>query len=326
MYTLRFMKYSISRTLLLLILSFSFINFAVAQDSGKISGSVIDGNRKEIVDFASVVLLQQKDNSYVAGTQSNIDGNFQFNTLKAGTYLLKITFVGYKDYQKQNIILKNGETLNLEGITLVVDDEQVLSEVLIEGQAPSMKLAIDRKVFDVSQSVISAGGSVTDLLSDIPSLSVDMDGSVSLRGTSGVQILIDGKPSAMAGGDIAQVLQSMPANTIQSVEVITNPSSKYEADGQSGIINIILKKNIRTGFNGMVNFSGGSYNNYDGGLNMNYRDSKVNYFGSYNYRHGNHVGDGYTFNENLINNSITKNNSENTRKRNSHNVKLNKAS
>src|SRR5690606_9170709 len=128
--------------------------------------------------------------------------------------------------------------------------------------------------------------------------------------------------SAIAGGDITQVLQSMPANTIQSVEVITNPSSKYEADGQSGIINIILKKNIRTGLNGMVNLSGGSYHNYNGGLNMNYRDKRVNYFGSYNYRRGNNIGDGYNLNENLINNSITQNTSENTRKSDSHRFKL----
>lgn len=316
------MKSLTYRILLLLIPSLSFVNFSLAQNTGKISGSIIDGHTQEIVDFASVALLQQKDNSYVSGTQSNVEGNFQFSNVGGGTYLLKITFVGYQSYEKKNLILTSGQDLNLGTITLLHDEAQMLSEVVIEGQGPTMKLGIDRKVFDVSQSVVSAGGSATDLLSDIPSLSVDMDGSVSLRGTSGVQILIDGKPSAMAGGDITQVLQSMPANTIQSVEVITNPSSKYEADGQSGIINIILKKNIRTGLNGMVNLSGGSYSNYNSGLNMNYRDNRVNYFGSYNYRRGNNIGDGYSFNENLVNNSITKNNSENTRKGDSHRLKL----
>lgn len=316
------MKHLISRSLLLGFLFFSFINLIFGQNSAKISGSIINGNTKEIVDFASVVLLEQKDMSYVSGTQSNTDGNFEFNALQAGAYYLKITFVGYKDFEQKNLILKTGQNLNLGNVTLLPDDSKILSEVMIEGQGSSMKLGIDRKVFDVGQSVVSAGGSATDLLSDIPSLSVDMDGTVSLRGTSGVQILIDGKPSAMAGGDITQVLQSMPANTIQSVEIITNPSSKYEADGQSGIINIILKKNIRTGFNGIANLSAGSYNNYNSGLNMNYRDSRVNYFGSYSYNRGNYVGDGYTLNENLINNSITKNNSESSRKRDSHSVKV----
>src|SRR5690606_39527039 len=123
-----------------------------------------------------------------------------------------------------------------------------------------------------------------DLLANVPSLSVDMDGSVSLRGSSSVRILIDGKPSAMAGSDITQTLQALPANSIQSIEVITNPSAKYDAEGQSGIINIILKKNIRRGLNGMVTASAGSYDNYNGGLSLNYRDERFNYYGNYSYR------------------------------------------
>lgn len=308
--------------LFLLISFFLITRPSFAQNAARIEGTIIDANTKAVVDFASIGLLQQANSTYVLGAQSNLEGHFSLNAIAAGTYLLKITFVGYKDYIRESITLKNGQVLNLGTLLLVPEDAQVLNEVVIEAQGPTMKLGIDRKVFDVAQSVISAGGSATDLLSDIPSLSVDMDGSVSLRGTSGVQILIDGKPSAMAGGDITQVLQSMPANTIQSVEVITNPSSKYEADGQSGIINIVLKKNIRTGLNGMVNLSGGSYNNYNSGLNMNYRDKRVNYFGSYNYRRGNNIGDGYSLNENLFNNSITKNNSENTRKGDSHRLKF----
>jgi outer membrane receptor protein involved in Fe transport len=298
-----------------------FFNFSFAQGTGAISGSIMDEETKELVDFASIVLLQNEDNSYVAGVQSDLKGSFSFTNLEDGSYLLRITFVGYKDYEKQAIEIKGSQTINLGVISLIPDDTLLLNEVVVEGQAPTMQLGIDRKVFNVAQSVVSAGGSATDLLSDIPSLSVDMDGAVSLRGTSGVRILIDGKPSPM-GGDISQILQSMPANTIESVEVITNPSSKYEADGQSGIINIVLKKNIRTGFNGMVNVSGGSYNNYNGGLNLNYRDTRFNYFGSYNYRKGNRIGDGYNYNQSLLNNGITENNSESSRKGDSHRAKV----
>lgn len=320
MYLTKIMKFPIHRFLSVFFI-FSFINFSYGQNTGEIRGSIVDGSTKELIDFASIALLQNDNSAYVAGAQSDLNGKFVFSNLADGSYLLKITFVGYKDYERSAIEIKNGQKIQLGNISLSRDEAQLLSEVVIEGQAPTMQLGIDRKVFNVAQSVISAGGSATDLLSDIPSLSVDMDGAVSLRGTSGVQILIDGKPSPM-GGDISQMLQSMPANTIERVEVITNPSSKYEADGQSGIINIVLKKNIQTGFNGMVNVSGGSYNNYNGGLNLNYRDRRFNYFGSYNYRRGNRLGDGYNYNQSLLNNGITENSSESSRKGNSHRVKL----
>lgn len=315
------MKLFIYRLPFLLFACLFFINASFAQNTGKISGSIIDESTKEKIDFASVVLLLENTDAYVDGIQSDLNGNFSFSNLPDGSYHLKITFIGYKDFEKRKISLKGGQTINLGILSLIQDEAQLLTEVTIEGQSPTMQLGIDRKVFNVAQSVVSAGGSATDLLSDIPSLSVDMDGAVSLRGTSGVRILIDGKPSPM-GGDISQLLQSMPANTIESVEVITNPSSKFEADGQSGIINIVLKKNIRTGFNGMVNVSGGSYHNYNGGLNLNYRDTRFNYFGSYNYRKGNRVGDGYNYNQSLINNGITENNSESTRKGDSHRAKI----
>src|SRR5690606_23374246 len=320
MYLTKIMKFPIHRFLSVFFI-FSFINFSYGQNTGEIRGSIVDGSTNELIDFASIALLQNDNSAYVAGAQSDLNGKFVFSNLADGSYLLKITFVGYKDYERSAIEMKNGQKIQLGNISLSRDEAQLLSEVVIEGQAPTMQLGIDRKVFNVAQSVISAGGSATDLLSDIPSLSVDMDGAVSLRGTSGVQILIDGKPSPM-GGDISQMLQSMPANTIERVEVITNPSSKYEADGQSGIINIVLKKNIQTGFNGMVNVSGGSYNNYNGGLNLNYRDRRFNYFGSYNYRRGNRLGDGYNYNQSLLNNGITENSSESSRKGNSHRVKL----
>jgi outer membrane receptor protein involved in Fe transport len=315
------MKFLSYRFLVLFFSSILFFNYSFAQSTGAISGSIIDEKTKELVDFASIALFQEGDNTYVSGVQSDLNGSFSFSNLREGSYFLKITFVGYKDYEKRAIEIKDGQTLNLGVISLVPDDALLLNEVVIEGQTPTMRLGIDRKVFNVAQSVVSAGGSATDLLSDIPSLSVDMDGAVSLRGTSGVRILIDGKPSPM-GGDISQLLQSMPANTIESVEVITNPSSKYEADGQSGIINIILKKNIRTGFNGMVALSGGSYDNYSGGLNLNYRDTRFNYFGSYNFRGGNRPGDGYNYNRSLLNDGITENTSESTRKGDSHRAKI----
>lgn len=315
------MKFFTSRFTLLFFLTLFIFNSSLAQNQGAIRGFVVDEKSGERVDFASIVLLKGEDNSYVAGTQSDLNGKFSFLNLSNGSYVLRITFVGYEEYENNTINIQENKTINLGSISFIPEQAKLLNEVVIEGKPPTMQLGIDRKIFNVAQSVVSEGGSASDLLSDIPSLSVDMDGEVSLRGTSGVRILIDGKPSPL-GGDISQVLQSMPANTIESVEVITNPSSKYEADGQSGIINIVLKKNIKTGFNGMINVSGGSYHNYNGGLNLNYRDSRFNYYGSYNYRKGNYIGDGYNFNKNLINGGITENTRDNSRKRNSHQAKI----
>src|SRR5690606_22719847 len=306
-------------SLLLLILLFS-LHSASAQKNSAISGKLIDQSTGVAVDFASVAIFDDT-NEQVAGMLSDELGGFSFNNLASGTYILRITFVGYENHEEE-IPLATGENKNLETISLKPASSEVLDEVVIEAELPDMRLGIDRKVFNVSQSLISEGGSATDLLANVPSLSVDMDGAVSLRGSSNVRILIDGKPSAMAGSDITQTLQSLPANSIQSIEVITNPSSKYDAEGQSGIINIVLKKNVRQGLNGIITASGGSYDNYDGGISLNYRDEKFNYYGNDNFRKSNRVVDGFNKNTNLSNNGITENTRENSRKDNGHSGKV----
>jgi len=306
-------------SILFLFATFSFQSL-YSQNTSALSGTLTDESTKEPVDFASVALFNET-NTQVAGMLTNEAGQFNFPDLSNGTYMIRISFVGYDTYEK-SIALAINQKLDLGKIELKPSSSKVLEEVVIEAEAPAMQLGIDKKIFNVAQSLISEGGSATDLLANVPSLSVDMDGAVSLRGSSSVRILIDGKPSAMAGNDITQTLQALPANSIQSIEVITNPSAKYDAEGQSGIINIILKKNIRRGLNGMVTASGGSYNNYNGGVSLNYRDENFNYYGNYNYRKSNRVGDGFNKNLNLLNNGITENDSENSRKGNSHSGKL----
>lgn len=247
------------------------------------------------------------------GAQTNVDGVLLFNAVDFGTYAIRITYVGKQDVLQDNIKIQATSGTNLGTIRLR-DDGNTLQEIKVEGRAAEMKLGIDRKVFDVSQSLVSVGGTASDLLANVPTLQVDMDGSVSLRGSNAVKILIDGKESAMAGSDINSLLQSLPANAIDKVEIITNPSSKYDAEGQSGIINIVLKKNIRTGLNGSVNASGGSYNNYMAGVTLNYRDRKFNYFGSYNFNRRNSPGSGLRNNRYLHNNSEINNTEESSRK------------
>ena len=170
------------------------------------------------------------------------------NDVPAGVFTFKISYVGYQTMVRDSVaITKTQRLINLGTIKMKPAKGNVLSEVTITGQKSPIQLGIDKKVFAVDQSLVSEGGSAGDLLQNVPSVQTDVDGNVSLRGSTGVKVLIDGKPSLIAGGDVAQVLASIPASSIETVEVITNPSSKYDAEGQSGIINIVLKKNTKTG-------------------------------------------------------------------------------
>lgn len=285
---------------------------ATVQERAQVSGVVLDNGTFSPVSNASVSLLNPANNETVNAAQSRENGGFTLSDVRPGQYTLRITFIGYENYVQENIRLVADQDLNLGNI-YISQVGQVLDEVVIRPDVPAMQLGIDRKIFNVAESTISIGGSATDLLSNVPSLEVDMDGSVSLRGSSSVKILIDGKESAMAGSDITSLLQSMPASSIERIEVVTNPSSRYDAEGQSGIINIVLKKNMRTGLNGAVNSSAGSYENFGAGINLNFRDRKFNYYGNYNFNRRNSVGDGMNNTQLLSTNSLTNNTSESRR-------------
>ncbi|WP_159638737.1 TonB-dependent receptor domain-containing protein [Sphingobacterium composti Ten et al. 2007 non Yoo et al. 2007] len=274
--------------LLLLLLPF----YAIAQQ-GNLRVQVIQQENKQPILGASVTIVTSTSKAPIKGRQTDSKGVALIESVPSGTYSLQITYVGMQNHDRDNILITADKTLEL-GIVELVEAGKQLEEVVVQGRVADLQLGIDKKVFDVSQSLVSVGGTAQDLLGNVPTLQVDADGSVSLRGSSSVKILIDGKESAMAGSDVNKLLQSLPADAVSKVEIITNPSAKYDAEGQSGIINIVLKKNIRTGLNGNVNASVGNYDNYNAGITLNYRDNKFNYFGSYNFRHGRNLGEGNT--------------------------------
>ncbi|PRD47960.1 outer membrane beta-barrel family protein [Sphingobacterium haloxyli] len=300
--------------------------FLFAQQ-GKIETIVIDEEISEPIIGASASLLQQSNQSYVQGAQSDIEGKLVFSDVDFGTYTIRITYVGKENVLIENVRVTSQEPVKLAQVSMM-DDGKLIEEVVVEGRAPEMRLGIDKKVFDVSQSLVSVGGSASELLENVPTLDVDADGNVSLRGSSSVKILIDGRESAMAGSDINALLQSLPANSIDKVELITNPSAKYDAAGQSGIVNIVLKKNMRTGLNGSVTASGGSYDNYNAGIDLNYRDRKFNFFGGYNNANRVRPGDGFNDNTELIDGVIQENSartistSDNNRKGKNHTLRF----
>lgn len=303
--------------------SFLFVFFlpvVLFAQTGQIKAILVDSETSKPISSASVALLDAHSNVLVKGGQSVSQGFLLLSDIKPGKYIVRITYVGYEPQTIDSIAVLGGKSKDLGRIALKPTGN-MLNEVVIEGRAPAMQIGIDRKTFNVGESLVSAGGTATDVLANVPTLQVDQDGSVSLRGSSSVKILIDGRESALAGNDVTSLLQSLPANSIEKVEVITNPSSKYDAEGQTGIINIVLKKNIRTGLNGSINTSAGSYDNYMAGITLNYRDRKFNYFGSYNFNKRNMLGSGKTDNTFFGDSTRNYSESESSRKGNSHTVK-----
>lgn len=268
---------------------------AQTPSEAKITGKVVDATNNETVPFASAMVINRKTKAVVKGAQTDADGNLLIAGIPYGVYTFKLSYVGYQTMVRDSIsISATNNNINLGTIKMKAAKGTVLNEVAITGQKSTMQLGIDKKVFSVDQSLVSEGGSASDLLQNVPSVQTDIDGNVSLRGSSGVRVLIDGKPSLIAGGNVAQILQSLPASSIESVELITNPSAKYDAEGQSGIINIVLKKNKKLGFNGSVALTAGNRDNYNASTNLSFQNKKVNLYGNYSYRYGNRIGGGFS--------------------------------
>lgn len=298
-------------------------NTVFAQNpEGSLKGRIIDLSTKKPVSFASVALIDTLAGRAARTSQSDLEGNFSISGIASGSYTLRISFVGYQPFERTGVnITASKSQINLGNITLAQSKANQLKEVTIQAQQNAMQLGIDRKVFNVEQSLVSEGGSATDLLANVPTVSVDIDGNVNLRGSGSVRVLIDGKPSAIGGGDMATVLQSLPASSIESIELITNPSSKYDAEGQTGIINIVLKKNKKIGINGAVSFSAGTQENYNASTNLNYRDKNVNLYGNYSFRYGTRLGGGFN-NTSFLNSGQTSNISDGARNNVGNNAKV----
>ena len=222
----------------------------------QIMGMVVDANSEEVLQYVNVALLNPKDSSMVNGVITDERGFFVMNGIKnKGNYILKLSFIGYKDFFKN--IKWDGKPIKLGTLKMNTASE-ILEGVEIVAERQMMEYKLDKRVINVDKNLVSAGGSASDVLENVPSVSVDEDGAVSLRGNSNVKVLIDGKPSELLGNDLASVLAQIPASTIANIEVITNPSAKYDPEGMSGIINIKLKEKGNKGLSGNVNLTAGS--------------------------------------------------------------------
>ncbi len=255
----------------------------IAQESSTvISGVVTDRSSKQAVEFATVQLLTT-DSTIVKSSVTDKKGRFSIEGVKPSNYILSCSFIGYEKSAKPIAITGNPLKVNIGTIQIGMLSAN-MAEVKVTTTTRALNAAIDRKVYNVSQDILAQSGSVSDILKNVPSVEVDIEGQVSLRGSADVMIFINGRPSPLMGKTKAEALQQLPANSIERIEVITNPSARYKPDGSSGIINIVLKKNTKGGLNGSIQANAGTQDRYNGNVSLNYKPGKLNLFGNYSIR------------------------------------------
>lgn len=262
--------------------------FAVAQ-KGTVKGKVVDSESKEPLEYVTVSVLPAGTTQLLKGTVTDMSGNFVIQGLPDGNYVLSITFIGYREVKRSFSITPQSRTVNMRQLSLG-EDSKMLSEVQVTGQRAQMKFEIDKKVFDVDQNIAATGGSASDVLTNIPSVEVDNEGEVSLRGSSSVTVWINGKASGLSADNRGEILEQLPAESIQKIEVITNPSAKFSPEGTAGIINIVLKEDRKAGYYGSVQAGGDSYGGYNASGNINYSSGKLEAYANMGYRHREHEG------------------------------------
>lgn len=259
----------------------------------KITGRVLDAESTKPIESANVQIYSLKDTTkLVKGTATDQAGNFTLSDFKPGKYELRISVIGYNTARiKEVIVSPMNPEVNVGEIKIKAGSEFVTSEITVEAEQNVMEMGVDKKVFNVEKDINSQSGSVTDVLKNIPSVTVDSDGNISIRGSGNVKILINGKPSGLLSTNPMAVLEQIPANTVERIEIINNPSAKYDPEGMSGIINIVLKKGQTQsdGYNFNLSLSAGTGDKYNLSTGLAYKIKDFNFYGNYSYRL-NHMG------------------------------------
>jgi outer membrane receptor protein involved in Fe transport len=312
------------------VLLLLFIQTISAQKAS-IKGMILDNQNEEPIEYASIALLSSFDNSVISGTVSNKNGNFTIQNIKDGNYKLKIYFVGYESLLLENIKVENNQNIQLESIQLKLS-HQALEEVLVAGKKVNSSNKIDKQQYKASQFETAKGGSAIDVIKNLPSVTVNSQGDISLRGSNGFMVLVNGKPVLT---DAATILSQLPANTIQNIELITAPSAKYDPDGKGGIINIVTTKGSTDGFALSANALGGlpSTDDYDNlekpkrfgtDVSVNYKKEKIDFSVTANYQRNDNNGyrEGDVYTKDSDTNTITRLPSNGERSFDKHNYSI----
>ena len=264
----------------------------------EVSGLVIDSETSEPLEYASISIKAKDNLEKVFEGVTDENGKFSVN-VEPGVYHLIIDYISFISYSNENLIVKGNTELGKISLDI---DFSLLDEVEVRAERTQVEIRLDKKIYNVGQDITVKGGNISDVLANIPSIEVDIDGNISLRGNNNVKILINGKPSGIIGLSGPEGLRSIPSETIQQVEVVTSPSARYEAEGTAGILNIILKKQDLLGFNGNVNLNFGIPEQSGASGSFNLRNNKINFFNTTSINNGS--GDGYSFSETKYSNLI----------------------
>lgn len=266
----------------IVIFIFCFFTIFISQaQEAEIKGKVRDAKTNEALEFANIALLSLRDSSLVTGTTADFEGNFSFKST-SGKFLLRVGFIGY-DHTFKTIEVKDRQ-LNLGNIKLQ-QGEKTLDEVTVVGVTSMFESDIDKRVYNVENNILAEGASASELLNTLPSIQINEEGGITMRGSGNVLIYINGRPTNLTSEETENILAQFPANSIKNIELITNPSSRYDAQGVGGIINLVLKKDGRMGSHGQVNASVGTRDKYQAGFSMNYGSEKWLINSSYNYQY-----------------------------------------
>ena len=275
------------------------------QPSGTVIGTVIDEVSKDPIPSATVALWASGDSSLVTGTITQPNGRFVIEGIRPGNYYVQLSFVGYETKQVADIQLGRDAMRRDVGTVAMRADTQMMDEVEVAAEREFIEVGIDRTVYNTKDQMVTAGGSASDVLENIPSVEVDIDGNISLRGSQNVAILINGRPSPMTGEALIAYLQGLPSEILERVEVIPNPSAKYEPDGMAGILNLELKKNKDLGLSGSLTASVSEPTSVSTSGNISFQKGKIGIFTGYGFRYGERGGGGWRYSENRITNPFS---------------------
>ena len=310
-------------SLFFVVLIFTFLNvFSQKPQNIQISiiGNIVDSKTNEPLEYATIVLNNQKTKQ-LSGGITDEKGNFNIK-VNPGIYDISFEFISFKTIKLPNKTINS--SINFGTIKLSEDSDK-LDEIVIIAEKSTVEIRLDKRIYNVGKDMTVKGGSASDVLDNVPSVDVDVEGNVSLRGNENVRILIDGKPSALVGLSGTDALRQLPADAIERVEVVTSPSARYDAEGTAGILNIILRKGVAKGFNGSMNATVGDPKQYRIASNVNYRTKKVNFFTNLGYRNSSGPGKyltNLTIFENESINSLRIEDRDFERNRNGYNINL----
>ncbi|HPB52856.1 MAG TPA: carboxypeptidase-like regulatory domain-containing protein, partial [Saprospiraceae bacterium] len=249
-------------------------NMMQTKGKGRISGGVVDSISKQEIEFVSVAVYRQGNSTPVDGALTDKSGMFNIKELKNGVYDVHINFLGYQNKVISNIKVSDSIPDQMLGKIYISPESKLLNEVVVTGEQGLVENKIDRMVYNAGKDISNKGGNAADVLRKVPTLSVDLDGNLSMRGSSSIRVLINGKPSAVMASSVADALKMIPSDEIDKVEVLTSPGAKYDAEGSAGIVNIITKRKTIKGFSGNVTISAGTRSAF-GGANANLKLDKI---------------------------------------------------